>query len=198
MTSTISNGVSSTLKRTSSFANALRSLAGNIAFPSTEDGRSSPKTQTVEQERTEIVQGVSRPPSPNLNFAQYTSPYSRPESPQDEYKQMMHSPVDPHPGTLDFLPCNVLEALMEEDMERLRARRRVNGHSKHHGYSQHREDGFNGGVSPSGSTFSVDSNIILGLGTGVGIRDVLPLKSRFYDWCCEYFKEPQMRVRSAS
>ena len=41
---------------------------------------------------------------------------------------------------------------------------------------------------------SVGSSVILGLGTGVGIRDVLPLKSRFYDWCCEYFKEPQMRV----
>ena len=55
--------------------------------------------------------------------------------------------------------------------------------------------------SPSGSTFSVDSStssIILGLGTGVGIRDVLPLKSRFYDWCCEYFKEPQMRVSTQS
>lgn len=38
------------------------------------------------------------------------------------------------------------------------------------------------------------SSVILGLGTGVGIRDVLPLKSTFFDWCCEYFKEPQMRV----
>ena len=75
VTSTISSGVSNTLRRTSSFANALKSLAGNIAFPSIEDGRSSPKPQPIEQERTEIVQGVSRPPSPNLNFAQYTSPY---------------------------------------------------------------------------------------------------------------------------
>lgn len=79
---------------------------------------------------------------------------------------------------------------MEEDMERLRARRRSGTHSNR---------GQSGLVSPSSSTFSTDSNgssVILGLGTGAGIRDVLPLKSTFFDWCCEYFKEPQMRVRS--
>ena len=194
MTSTISNGVSNTLKRTSSFATALRSLAGNIAFPSTEDDRASSKGQQAAQERTEIVEGVSRPPSPNLNFAQYTSPYSRSESPQDAYKHAPQSPIDGHPDTMEFLPSDVMEALMEEDMERLRARRRVNGHAKHHHSHHHGDGGFTGGVSPSGSTFSVDSSVMLGLGTGVGIRDVLPLKSRFYDWCCEYFKEPQMRV----
>jgi regulator-associated protein of mTOR len=42
---------------------------------------------------------------------------------------------------------------------------------------------------------STSSSVILGLGTGAGIRDMLPLKSTFFDWCCEYFKEPQMRVR---
>ncbi|KAI0714649.1 hypothetical protein C8Q76DRAFT_795507 [Earliella scabrosa] len=194
MTSTISSGVSSTLRRTSSFANALKNLAGNIAFPSIEDGRSSPKPQPNAQERTEIVEGVSRPPSPNLNFAQYTSPYSRPESPEDGYLRSGSSSGDVHPSAMDFLPSDVMEALMEEDMERLKARRRVGNHSRHHGHSHHR-DGFGGAASPAGSTFSVDSNssVILGLGTGVGIRDVLPLKSRFYDWCCEYFKEPQMR-----
>lgn len=51
--------------------------------------------------------------------------------------------------------------------------------------------------SPSESSFSEDSNgssVMLGLGTGSGVRDMLPLKSHFFDWCCEYFKEPQMRV----
>ncbi|RPD64751.1 hypothetical protein L227DRAFT_540999 [Lentinus tigrinus ALCF2SS1-6] len=199
VTSTISSGVSNTLRRTSSFANVLKSLAGNIAFPSIEDGRSSPKPQPTGQERTEIVQGVSRPPSPNLNFAQYTSPYSRPESPEDSYSRSstlvshegLQSTVDSQPPPMEFMPSDVMEALMEEDMERLKARRRVGNHSRH-GHSHHR-DGFGGVASPSGSTFSVDSSVILGLGTGVGIRDVLPLKSRFYDWCCEYFKEPQMR-----
>ncbi|KAI0673943.1 hypothetical protein C8Q78DRAFT_662134 [Trametes maxima] len=205
--STLQSGVSSTLRRTSSFANALRSLAGNIAFPSLEDGRSSPKPQPAshEQERTEVVQGVSRPPSPNLNFAQYTSPYSRPESPQDGYSQLSLntqnsgfsgiSQPEQQP-TMDFSHADVMEALMEEDMERLRARRRVGNRARHHNHPHHR-DGVGGAASPAGSTFSVDSSVILGLGTGVGIRDVLPLKSRFYDWCCEYFKEPQMRQPEA-
>lgn len=145
---------------------------------------------------------MSRPPSPNLNFAQYTSPYSRPESPDDAYLQpasasrtslSSQSQQEPESPTMGFMPWNVMDALMAEDMERLRARRRINSHNRQHGHSHHR-DGFGGGASPSGSTFSMDSSIILGLGTGVGLRDVLPLKSRFYDWCCEYFKEPQMRV----
>ena len=40
----------------------------------------------------------------------------------------------------------------------------------------------------------VDIKVPLGLGTGMGLPDVLPLKSHFYDWCNEYFMEPQMRV----
>ncbi|KNZ76317.1 WD repeat-containing protein mip1 [Termitomyces sp. J132] len=121
---TISSGVTTTLRRTTSFASALKSLAGGIAFPSSEDGHASPATSVT----ITLHNDVSRPPSPNLNFAQYTSPYSR-------------------------IP------------------------------------------SPNGSTFSIDSNgsVILGLGTGSGIRDVLPLKSTYFDWCMEYFKEPQMR-----
>ncbi|KAI0756148.1 hypothetical protein C8Q80DRAFT_1115762 [Daedaleopsis nitida] len=194
MTSTMSTGISNTLRRTSSFANALKNLAGNIAFPSIEDGRSSPKPQLNVQERTEIVQGVSRPPSPNLNFAQYTSPYSRPETPVDGSLRPSSSPGDLHPPAMDFSPSDVMEALMAEDMERLKARRRVGSHSRGHGHSHHHNE-YGGAASPAGSTFSMDSSssVILGLGTGVGIRDVLPLKSRFYDWCCEYFKEPQMR-----
>ncbi|KAI0327680.1 hypothetical protein GY45DRAFT_1327330 [Cubamyces sp. BRFM 1775] len=200
MTNTIQNGVSSTLRRTSSFANALKSLAGNIAFPSLEDGRSSPKPQQTshEQERTEVVQGVSRPPSPNLNFAQYTSPYPRPETPENLYHRSGSSSqitlADPEPSAASFSPSDAMDALMAEDMERLRSRRRVAGHARHHGHPHY--DAI-GGISPSGSTFSVDSNVNLGLGTGVGLREVLPLKSRFYDWCCEYFKEPQMRQPEA-
>jgi regulator-associated protein of mTOR len=82
----------------------------------------------------------------------------------------------------------VMEALMEEDMERLRARRRTAHGTRGRNAVPH---------SPADSTFSSDSagsSVILGLGTGAGIRDTLPLKSHFFDWCCEYFKEPQMRV----
>ena len=89
------------------------------------------------------------------------------------------------------MACDVMEALMEEDMERLRARRRAGHHPGRRG-----RHGHGAMPSPSNSTFSTDSNgsVVLGLGTGSGIRDTLPLKSAYYDWCCEYFKEPQMRV----
>lgn len=205
MTSTISSGVTNTLKRTSSFANALK----NLAFPHHDDDRVSPNYALSNRPD---APDYSRPPSPNLNFAQYTSPYSRPttpvgrpwDTPQSQGKQLRGS-ADERKPPIDFQPSDVMEALMAEDMERLKARRRAGAASRrsHQGsrhHNSHHHPQHNGGdalASPSGSTFSTDSNasVILGLGTGVGIRDVLPLKSRCYDWCLEYFKEPQMRVR---
>jgi regulatory associated protein of mTOR len=182
MTNTISSGVTNTLKRTSSFANALKNLAGTIAFPSMEDTRTSPNLAHSSE-----LADASRPPSPNLNIAQYTSPYSRPPTPQmaNGNPSPRSSHEVPQHRPMDCEPSDVMEALMEEDMERLRARRRTATQSNR------------GLPSPSSSTFSMDSNgssVILGMGTGAGIRDVLPLKSTFFDWCCEYFKEPQMRV----
>jgi len=202
MTSTISSGVSNTIRRTSSFANALKTLAGGIAFPSTEDGRALPAQGANLHLRSELIDS-SRPPSPNLNIAQYASPYSRPPTPQGSMlsRTLSLSPrssSDIPPPPMDFLPCDVMEALMEEDMERLRARRRVSLRPRRH----HPSGGVAHGSlpSPSNSTFSMDStssSVILGLGTGAGIRDVLPLKSTFFDWCCEYFTEPQMRQTEA-
>ena len=206
MGGTISNGVTNTLRRTSSFANALRSLAGNIAFPTMDEGRSSPRPISVSSPRSDAPDGVSRPPSPNLNYAQYTSPYSRPSTPPHASSSSHQSPYDsprsvqePPTPPNEFSPWDVMEALIEEDMERLRARRRTGSHQRHHHPHPTGLAGMGkpaGMGSPAGSTFSNDSSVILGLGTGAGIRDVLPLKSRFYDWCCEYFKEPQMRVSS--
>ncbi|KAH0591317.1 hypothetical protein H2248_001400 [Termitomyces sp. 'cryptogamus'] len=201
---TISSGVTTTLRRTTSFASALKSLAGGIAFPSSEDGHASPATSVT----ITLHNDVSRPPSPNLNFAQYTSPYSRPPTPQGASssrhppspKLTGHELPEASQAPMDFLPCDVMEALMEEDMERLRSRRRAASHPRRHHHSSHgghhRDHHHHGGIpSPNGSTFSIDSNgsVILGLGTGSGIRDVLPLKSTYFDWCMEYFKEPQMR-----
>ena len=193
MTSTISTGVTNTLKRTSSFANVLKNLAGTIAFPSMEDIRTSPNPGLNHFASRPELTDASRPPSPNLNLAQYTSPYSRPPTPQTGPSSSNGSPRSSHETDyrpMDCEPSDVMEALMEEDMERLRARRRAATQSS-------RGQGLQ---SPSSSTFSMDSNgssVILGMGTGAGIRDVLPLKSAFFDWCCEYFKEPQMRVRTS-
>ncbi|KAK7063677.1 target of rapamycin complex 1 subunit mip1 [Favolaschia claudopus] len=196
MTSTISTGVSNTIRRTSSFANALKSLAGGIAFPSADEHHNPPPPTEVPVVRTES--DPSRPPSPNLNLAKYASPYSDSFTPL--HTPGLHSTppsprpsFDTHSACADFQAWNVIEALIEEDMERLRARRRSGTSARrghHHGGSA---------ASPSSSMSSMDSNtsVILGLGTGVGMADVLPLKSTFFDWCTEYFIEPQMRQAEA-
>ncbi|KAF8971831.1 hypothetical protein BDZ97DRAFT_1785365 [Flammula alnicola] len=208
MASTLAGSVSNTLKRTSSFANALKVLTGGIAFPSSEDGRASPSLahtilpSQLRHERQQEAVDASRPPSPNMNVAQYASPYSYPPSLKDNNSDRGGPPSPSSSNydtqaqpSMDFLPCDVMEALMEEDMERLRARRKAGLHSR-----RSHSAGSGSLPSPSNSTFSMDStssSVILGLGTGSGIRDVLPLKSTFYDWCAEYFKEPQMRQAEA-
>ncbi|KAF7302526.1 WD-REPEATS-REGION domain-containing protein [Mycena chlorophos] len=234
MTSTITNGVSNTIRRTSSFANVIKSFANGIAFPASPSVETHPHGHGHHQHhslseispRSEPARpSVSRPPSPRLNLAKYSSPYApqvfdeeednrshRPLRSRDpsvtSFRQPQYAPQhQPLPQSshhhqqqaapADFTPWNVIEALVEEDMERLRARRRAGatGRRGHHGH--HR--GGPGGASPSSSMSSMDSNgsVILGLGTGVGMADVLPLRSTFFDWCCEYFTEPQMRQAEA-
>ena len=132
MTSTISTGVTNTLKRTCSFANAPK----NLAFPQYDDGRVSPNHALSNKPD---APDHSRPPSPNLDFAQYTSPYSRPttptgrpwDTPQTQGKQL-RGLVDEKEKQqpIDFQPSDVMGALMEEDMERLKARRRAGAASR--------------------------------------------------------------------
>lgn len=230
MTSTISSGVSNTIRRTSSFANALKSLGG-MAFPSLDESRpSSPhplQTSSSHQPHSPALSDrtqPSRPPSPNLNLAQYISPYPPPsdtgsissrdskdrDASSSRYAYSRSAPASPTMSSNStlmesvpaptFSPSNVMEALVEEDMERLKARRRAGQNPRRQGggVSMSMTMGPGGALpSPSESSFSEDSNgssVMLGLGTGSGVRDVLPLKSHFFDWCCEYFKEPQMRV----
>jgi regulator-associated protein of mTOR len=77
----------------------------------------------------------------------------------------------------------VLEALTEEDAERLRMRRLkgsqaggdADGRLGNNGLSRPHEFG-------------------LGMVAKEVKDDVLPLKSGFFDWAVEYFKEPQMKV----
>ena len=74
---------------------------------------------------------ASRDPSPNLDFAQYVSPYDRARTSMPQYSK--RTPVSTtHSWSqaqcsktqLDYLLSDVMEALMEEDMSRLRARQR--------------------------------------------------------------------------
>lgn len=183
-TSTISSQGSALIRRTASIANSLV----NLAFPS-----SNEEAPSLQQGPRLDTMDSSTPPLPNLNVAEYASPY-----PLDKKEsQVSNADTADQAATppCDYLPSEVMEALIEEDMERLRARRRKRNQQRHFQQYAHTSDAM---PSPSGSTFSHDSSsssasILLGLGTGVGFKDILPLKSCFYDWCCESFTETQMR-----
>jgi regulator-associated protein of mTOR len=77
----------------------------------------------------------------------------------------------------------VIEALTEEDMERLRIRR-----------SSKTQAG--GGADGKSANAGMPQPHELGLGmVAKEVKDdVLPLRSDLYDYCLEYFKEPQMKV----
>ncbi|CAE7163142.1 unnamed protein product [Rhizoctonia solani] len=74
--------------------------------------------------------------------------------------------------------ADIIEALVEEDLERLRAR-------KHRGAAPP--------ASSDGTESSMTGSGLSALCTGEGLANVLPLKSKYFDWSCEYFLEPQMR-----
>jgi hypothetical protein len=80
-------------------------------------------------------------------------------------------------------PLDVLEALTTEDMERLRLRRNrgTEADADHEGRMNN-----NGLARPA--------ELTLGMVAKEVKDDVLPLKSGFYDWAVEYFREPQMKV----
>ncbi|KAF5352352.1 hypothetical protein D9756_006183 [Leucocoprinus leucothites] len=269
---TLPSPLTSTLKRTSSFANATSSFIKSFGFTSSggagpgagaaggvpgagsgydDGGRTTPVSASGSTFSgflgagiggAEVMNDTSRVPPPNLDFATYESPYLVPDhhypyqyqqapstplhqsfsaassshySPSSQRSTARFTTQPEHVPQHDFQPYHVMEALMEEDMERLRARRRTGLYphqqhssqrrSNHSGHSHSHHHGSSSMPSPSNSTFSRDSgesgasggSVILGLGTGSGVRDVLPLRSTFYDWCCEYFKEPQMRQTEA-
>ena len=95
-----------------------------IMFPSIDDTRAPPSPVPTPHSHFDFLV-ASRFPSPNLNVAQYTSPYSRLPTPSwdRERERDIHSlPVLPTAAPPNFLPSHVMEALVEEDMVRLRAR----------------------------------------------------------------------------
>ncbi|KZS92589.1 hypothetical protein SISNIDRAFT_486598 [Sistotremastrum niveocremeum HHB9708] len=199
----------STLRRTTSLAGTLVSLA----FPTTEEsGRESP-TPSQSRLGTGAVRSrhpsdvLSRPPSPNLSLFEYQSPISISER-DTSYSPYSHPGSSPSPAPTskssysepppqDFMAADCMDALIEEDWERLRARKRAGPRDQHNNHQQH--PGHHGGYegdpqSPASSYFSEGTiSRTVGLGTGASMRNILPLKSKFYDWCCEYFTEPQMR-----
>lgn len=186
------------MKRNSSVANALRSLASMTGFIPSE-APSSPNS--VDHSLPDPAEVPITPTS-----AQYRSPYPEanhqrimPERPGSMHRAASSGNINPSRNrsglamsvttAADVKPVaavNVLEALTEEDMERLRIRR-LKG-------TQAGGD-VNGTFTNNGLARASD------LGLGMVAKevkdDVLPLKSGFYDWATEYFREPQMKVSTA-
>lgn len=185
---------SNILRRTASFANSLRSIAGSYAFPSmsADEGESHSSTMVMSKSKLDIES--SAPPSPNLHYAEYTAPYGYGEESKQSILFPSNEPYhDENKSEMIYEAFEVIAALFEEDMGRLRVRRERETQQRHYQeYSQdldRRQEHLRRRQQDI-----IERNVDLSPGTGVGLPDVLPLKSKFYDWCCEYFKETQMRV----
>ena len=149
-------------------------------------------------EPIEVVE--THPPINGFDIAHYRPPYPRsvtgtapptPNTPMTPSGSSLHSSgyfrATPDPDSdaedgpaHDYPACTaaeVIAALVEEDMERLIIRRHA-------------------GAEAGGGVFGGGRSNELGIGL-VARRvkdDVLPLKSSFFDWSCEYYTESQMKV----
>ena len=195
----VSLGVSSTssLKRNSSVAHALKSLASMTGFY-------QPDSPSSESPPPEIFRKDTSTPVPmSASSTSYRSPYPdasheriMPDSPEHLTRASSTGALTAAARAravmalsrmsdeIDFVePAAVIEAVTEEDMERLRLRRLK-------------------GTQAGGDADGTFANNGLArrddLGMGMVAKevrdDVLPLKSGFFDWALEYFKEPQMKV----
>lgn len=182
------------MKRSSSVATALRSLATMTGFLPASETPENEETPQATPTTTEVTEAPASG-SPT-SAAHYTSPYPDPSHPRtlpegghhstgSETARMratsglaMSSSFDQAVDAFD-----VLEALTGEDMERLRARRMrgTQAGADHDGRINN-----NGLARPT--------ELTLGMVAKEVKDDVLPLKSGFYDWAVEYFREPQMKV----
>ncbi|KAG8751202.1 hypothetical protein FRC11_009604, partial [Ceratobasidium sp. 423] len=103
-------------------------------------------------------------------------------SPRNQHLPLPKLTTDPrmysHTHGHGYSAADIIEALVEEDLERLRGR-------KHRGAAPP--------VSSDGTESSMTGSGLSALCTGECLANVLPLKSKYFDWSCEYFLEPQMR-----
>jgi regulator-associated protein of mTOR len=179
--STAASAVSNTLKRTSSFAASLKNLAAGYAHSLGSPVDSPPSSPSLPH-----AQRAPASPTPNFNkpitaklysdVARYQSPWITPNlSANPPSPHASRSPLTPKlngsssnhrtSSRKNFTAVDIMSALIEEDSQRLKRRRRQPW-----------------------------KPIDLGLGETANVADVLPLKSGFYDWASEYYWEPLMRV----
>lgn len=200
--------MTATLKRSSSIANALKSLASITGYAT----HHQPEPETPPPQ--EASPKPSRTPTQsNLHIQPYVPPYpmartnteasiassrtSDKVSRSASTTSMMqaHSRGDFGFSSVDndrnkpkkYSAAQVIQALTEEDMERLNTRRMARSEAGSNPADSRYADG---GMPQPGE---------LGLGMVASHvkDDVLPLRSDFYDYSMQYFKEPQMRIRIA-
>jgi regulator-associated protein of mTOR len=195
------------LMRTSSIASALGSLAG-LALGTQSTANTAPPSPSLSQHSD-----VEMPPAPALNLAQYQSPYPLYTSPEasiipatpSSYRSSFYSsrsaspvlngPPPPQqeslPITNRYTPANIISGLIVKDLMRFSRRRIL------------QDQPIPGNQRYLWHDLNIDGPYLdrlsdLGLDVGIGLNQTLPLKSRLYDWCLEYYKEPQMRVSRIS
>ncbi|WWD04747.1 hypothetical protein V865_002818 [Kwoniella europaea PYCC6329] len=193
---------SSTLKRSGSVANALRSLASMTGLVVSPD---SPDSINSQKEKEKEFMKITQPKIPlSENSGGYKSPY-----PDHGHERILPSSPAPGPGPNgpsrsrsaygSALPrsavagtgelvkaSSVLEALTAEDMERLHFRRSKGSEAN---------TDIDGRFGNNGLPRS--NELGLGMVAKEVKDDVLPLRSGFFDWAMEYFREPQMKAPDA-
>lgn len=180
---------SPSLKRNSSVANALRSLASMTGLYPAESPEATPpppdpKTDTLSASPAQSYRSPYPdathervvPSDSNSSMSSFSAMNAsiRAHTARSLSSALEQTPVD---------PASVLEALTEEDMDRLRVRRNKGTQA---GGDADGRFGNNGLARPE--------ELGLGMVAKEVKDDVLPLKSGFFDWAIEYFREPQMKV----
>ncbi|KAJ9091099.1 hypothetical protein QFC20_007731 [Naganishia adeliensis] len=195
------------LKRNSSIATALKNFASMTGYGTPQDDTQSVASEDslpvrpapLNQSQSQLHVQPYVPPYP-MARTETTSSLKRAKS-QDRVPRtaslgsLLHSSSradfgfsslheEEMPRT-DFTAADVVHALTEEDTERLRIRRLARTEA--------------GGVELTSNNKGMPKPNELGLGMVANEvkDDVLPLRSEFYDYSLEYFKEPQMKIPDA-
>jgi regulatory associated protein of mTOR len=191
------------LMRNTSLASALGSLAG-FAMGTQSTDHTAPPSPSQSQ-----TSDIDVPPGPACNLARYISPYQLSSSP--ESLGMSPTPLPTHSSSFQsvgpisptsngnsyfvadvsqvisrFSPAEIVGYLIARDLMKFSTRRRP-------------ETGGADRERHLWEDFKIDEGQLsdleeLGLDAGASLLQILPLKSKLYDWALEYYKEPQMRV----
>jgi regulator-associated protein of mTOR len=121
----------------------------------------------------------------------------RPASPSPNVNGNVHGRQPTSPLSNAFSPGDIVCALIGQDLLQFH-QRKTRGES----YTPSRPRGRDSQRSALCDQIDLRKmeavQATFNLDLASGLADILPLKSRFYDWCLEYYKEAQMRVRVPS